>query len=497
MSRRVLRSALLALGIAPLALALGHAVGALSSERGAELARGLAAALVHADTVKTAAAVVAATLLAQILGLPLGVELGARRSRLAAVVLAPLALPPVFVGGVLSDVGGLGPAPSRGAGAELARWSGLTATWALSFAPLAALGARAALARVPAAEWHAARLMAPPSAPFRLVLWPRLRAPFALLAAAVATLAVTDVVTPPHFGVDTVASRAAFEFLTTLDHDAAYLASAPTWLVLVLAVAWLARPLTLAPPRRALPLHPNRATGSAAVGYAGVALALPASWALFATGGAGRVLDAAGRLGPELRATLAALALVTVAAAGAAAMRVALGAARAPAGPTAPRLAERLAIAAPLCAPGLVVGLVLASTPFHPSLDRMVFAGGLLLRTLPWALLVAFAAQAPPAARASAALGVPARRRARLALGGGTASLSALAALVAAAALLREVDLFAGFALAGSETLAVRAAQELHYGLRAEAAAPVLVQVALATAACVLLPRRAPMGPAR
>jgi hypothetical protein len=236
------------LALTPLGAAAFDLARAAAGGRASDLLRAFTA-MGHGATVSTILAALAAGAGASAGGYFIAPIFAARpraraaraaRLLLAAAVLAPLALPPVVLGGLISELLRVGPAPLPGAAPTLGRWAALSATWALAFAPLAALIVHAAGLAAPALEMKAARALLAPRGRLRAVILPRVVPPLGLLAAAVAALAASDLVTPPHFGVETLASRVAWDFSTTLDGprcEAAYLVP---WLAMALGFAALA-----------------------------------------------------------------------------------------------------------------------------------------------------------------------------------------------------------------------------------------------------------------
>lgn len=480
--------------VAPLVAVAGHAWAGLAGPDATDVRAAAVAAFAGGVAAKTLAAAAAAGAAAALLGVlaapllawPPDGRPAARAGRLAllALALAPAALPAVAVGGALSSMTGLGPAPLPGAGREILRWSGLALGWTLAFAPLAALAAAAAWRAVPRSEAKAALALLGAPGLRRHVLLPRLRAPAALIAAGVFVLAAGDVATPPHFGVETVASRLALGFQLSLDTRACALGALPVWLALAALLA-----VALRPPRA--PAGPAPAPLPSGRSASAAALLLAAATVLLLGGACVRALEPAetswwARHVPEILRTL--LEAGAAAVAGAALGLVLLGIrAAAPGGAPAGGAAGaalRGALALPLATSGLVFGLGLAGAAawLPPSADGAVAWSATLLRAAPWAVLAGVLLPSPPVVRAAAALGIPPLRRATLLYRAGGSGVLPVAAASAAAAALREVDLAGALGRPGGETLGVRAAQLLHYGFRPEVAEVLLLQLLLATA---------------
>ena len=393
------------------------------------------------------------------------------RKALLALWLAGAALPPVFLGGVVSHWLGLGPAPPPGAGEGLVRWLALACCWGLSLAPLATLVVLAS-SRVPTAEWNAARQMLAPVKRFQVVLWPRLRPGLAVSALAAAILAWMDAATPAHFGVDTVASAASFHFMTTLDSGAAGAMLLPAWLLAALIV-WLLPRLrerveaVRAPRAGALAWLPSLAAVAAGS-------ALPLCW-LGARAGEGFMNRHGGELVNSLDYAArgaAVCALATVA------MAVWLALQRVPGRPRG-RGVLAASFALVLFAPGLALGFAAVAANARLPAPELWWNLSLLLRCGAFALPLWLWLDLP-AARAGAALGVRPALNARVALRAHGPRLAFAGALAGAAAALREVDLFTAFALPAQESLAARSAQMLHFGMGADVAELLLLQLLLA-----------------
>ncbi|MFG0315696.1 MAG: hypothetical protein ACF8XB_00380 [Planctomycetota bacterium JB042] len=476
-------------------------LGALAARAAVSRDDGVVAAAFAAWTDPASLATVPAALVAGLLAAALGLGLGAFLDGvkttggrvLAGLSMLPLATPPVFLGGVVADLTGLGPAPMGGA-AALARWGGLVCVQALAFAPVAALATWAALRAIPDAERKAARLLRSRREAWRLSIGPAVRRPLVLTVAAVFALAATDVAVPPHFGVETLASRVAQGFLLSLDAERSAAAAWPLWAALAVAVAVAlagAPRATGAGGRRIAVVPPARGPAFLTLAYVAVAVAAPFAHALAHAGLDEGGLAVFGKFGDELGATLATVGLGLALGAGAAAACVAVGAAGGGVGTrtAAGRFALRLALAIPFCAPGVWVGVaaVDAAARAGATVTVPVVAAALLLRVLPWAAIGALVVGRSAAVRAARAAGVPAARRASLAARGEASGPMAAAAIAVAAAAAREVDLYAACAVPETETLALRAADALHYGFVADAARPIALQQAALVAATLLL----------
>jgi hypothetical protein len=144
----------------------------------------------------------------------------------------------------------------------------------------------------------------------------------------------------------------------------------------------------------------------------------------------------------------------------------------------------RFAAASLLAAPGLVLGLGAAAlaAALPPALEGGVWWLGFLLRAGVWGALGAAMLGDAAIERAAAGLGLSPARRCVIAFGGPARAPLVIAAAAGAAAAMREIDYFAGFGRAGGETLAVRAAQLLHFGFRPQVAGVALALSAWAVA---------------
>lgn len=487
---------LLILAAAPLLVLVGELVRASGHGRGADLARAAVQTLVATETVSTLLAALAAAALATAIGFCLacyfvdparGRAAAGLRFVLGGALLIPLAQPAVFLGGVISDLTGCGPAPSSQLGPALSRWAGLVVTWAFCFAPLAALACAYALRSLPRAEWVAARAMLGMRTALRVLLWPRLRGTTLWVGAAIAAMAFNDLVTPPHFGVETLSSRIAFDFQTSLDREASGAAALPPWLALVAILLLLARPA-----RTTTNLGRGRApvfelgrswlVRGVVTAYFLLAVLLPIglAWRRVARAGA-RATDVFTRHAPEIENALVfgfAAALIGAC--------VGLLATLHTASVQSPNAWFRrllfVALALPLCAPGLVMALTAvgmgAALPasMAPLAWWLVFS----IRCAAFGGLALLLAGRSRATRAAAVLGVGFGRRVRIALRGEGLLLVAIAAFSAAACAWRDVDLWGAGALPDSETLTVRAAQSMHFGFRAPVCEAMLLQAGLA-----------------
>ncbi len=491
---------LVVLGIAPLAMLVLVVVRALAGGDREVVVRAVER-LGSSVAVSSAIAAAIAGLLSATLGLGAGWFLASRsRPRVALALLYPaLCVPAVFLGGVLSDVTGLGPAPGPPGGPAWLRHGALIVAWSFAYAPLAGLAGFAALGTIPRAEWNAARLSLGLRARVRILLAPRLSPPFALIAAAVAALAFHDVATPAHFGVETLASLIAFDFQATLDVAGSAAAALPSWMIasLVLARLVLQAPSvrTTTPPR----YEPRLLAAASYAAVVVIAAMLPAAWAVHRAGT--RIIAEATRLAPELlhSARLAAIVAVVAAlvVAGAIGARVLAPTARGR--EDAPSLVVRALAVLPFAAPGIVVGL------FGVGLDQTLGIGSsvawwfaFLARVVPWAWIGWILVHSTSADRAAQAVGTPAPARLLHAWIGPRGTPILIGALAASAAALREIELFAVFSLPGEETLAARAAQGLHYGLGPDVATAMLLQIgaaALVAATGVAVLSRRPRPP--
>ena len=476
----------------PFLVLVVHVVGALFSGRGEELGAALREAYATSATVATIVAVLGAGSLAAVLGL-FGAalfepEASARgvarvvRFVLGAVFLAPLALPPVTLGGVLSEALGLGPAPATGNAGALARWAALAVVWGLAFAPLAALGVRAAMTFVPRRERRAAAVLLGRRRAFVTVVWPSLFRPFLFVTFAIAALAAADLVTPPHFGVDTFASRAAWRYATSLDSAAA----AAVLLPMILALAIGLRSIGLGRSRSgagdtgfSLPM-----SGAAAIGL--VSTLLPA-FLLIARLGA---LSDGRRFVDDLAADAPEALLLGMGAAFAAVSLALIFLAVRFREPLEPRRhpwtdSGFLTLA---LAPGLAIGLAFAALAgaLPRSFEGPLWLLGILARVTPWALVV-FSLVLVHDERSARALGLSVAARLRLAVVGPARPAIVAAAAAAVAASWREVDYFAGFGRPGFDTPATRAAQFLHFGLLPHTAGVMLGQILMALLFGVLM----------
>jgi len=136
-----------------------------------------------------------------------------------------------------------------------------------------------------------------------------------------------------------------------------------------------------------------------------------------------------------------------------------------------------------LTAPGMAVGYtaLLAQLHIGGSQSAWWWLGFLLLRCAPWCVpLIVWGGGS--SSRAALALGLPPATRVRAALRDSGSALGVAAMLAGSAGALREFEYFAAFGLPNGESLAARAAQMLHFGMRPPLAALMLVQCALALA---------------
>lgn len=497
--RRILPSAsialLLVLAATPFLALAWELLRASAQGRGAELARAALQALGTATTLSTVLAALASAALATGIGFCLacffvdparGRAAGCLRFALGGAFLIPLAQPPVFLGGVISDLTGCGPAPSSQLGPALLRWAGLIATWALCFAPLAALACAFALRSLPRAEWVTARSMLGTRTALRMLLWPRLRGTTLWVGAAIAALAFNDLVTPPHFGVETLSSRIAFDFQTSLDRGASAAAALPPWLTLVAILLLLARPartLTSLGRARAPAFELGRSwlVRSTVILYLMLAVLLPMAlaWQRVARAGV-RSTDVFTRHARELENTVMfgfAAALIGACVGLLATLQMASDAPKAWI-----RRLLFIALALPLCAPGLVMALTAVGmgAALPVSLAPCAWWLVLLIRCAAFGGLALLLVGRSRATRAAAVLGVGFGRRVWIALRGEGLLLVAIAALSAAACAWRDVDLWGAGAMPDSETLTVRAAQSMHFGFRAPVCELMLLQAGLA-----------------
>ncbi len=506
LARRLLVGAsaglLLLLAAAPLLALVWELISAIAQGRGVELVRAARQALVATVTLSTLLAALTAAVLAIGIGFCLacffvdparGRTAGFLRLALGGALLIPLAQPTVFLAGAISDLTGCGPAPSSQLGPALLRWAGLVITWALCFAPLAALACAFALRSLPRAEWVTARSMLGTRTALRVLLWPRLRGTTLWVGAAIGALAFNDLVTPPHFGVETLSSRIAFDFQTSLDREASAAAALPPWLALIAIFLVLARP---ARTTISLGRAPSIGLGRSwpvrgVVGlYLSLAVLLPTglAWQRVASAGA-RSAGIFTRHAREIENTL--VLGVTAALVGAC---VGLLAAVRTADLHSPKAWSRrllfVALAMPLCAPGLVLALTAVGMGAALPASAAPLAWWLVLciRCAAFGGLALLLAGRSRSTRAAAALGVGFGRRVWIALRGEGLPLVTIAALSAAACVWRDVDLWGAGALPDSETLTVRAAQSMHFGFRAPACELMLLQGSLAFAwGCGLL----------
>jgi hypothetical protein len=135
-----------------------------------------------------------------------------------------------------------------------------------------------------------------------------------------------------------------------------------------------------------------------------------------------------------------------------------------------------------LTAPGMAVGYTALLGQLHFGGNQTVWwwLGFLLLRCAPWCLPLIVLAGASSSARSAVALGLSPMQRAGAMLRDRGPALGLAAMLAGAAGALREFEYFAAFGLPGGESLAARAAQMLHFGMRPPLAAMMLVQLGLA-----------------
>lgn len=405
---------------------------------------------------------------------------------IAALMLAPLAVPTVLIGGIVADVTGLGPIPPAVPAGTLATWAALALTWAVGFAPLAALGIWCASRTVGLAERRAAAVMLPPWGRVRVLLAGRLRGAMALLLLALIALAMQDAATPPHLGVETSASALMSAYRTTLDPVAPVAAALPAWIILVLVFAAFGGGRRLPPEsgRSDEPRAPSRATWLAATAFVAVAVVFPVAWAVNRASRTAAPIIALDRHGDALMDSMVVAAVASAFAIAGAFALVAYRGYRT-GRPVRPRPVAsgvvRALLAAPIVAPGLVLGLIVISvtSELDPSFDVPVFYAVVLVRALPWGIL-ALALTAGPPRPVAAALGMSDAQRARVALVDDVA-LVGVAALAVVPAALREIDAHVALAPAGTDTLAGRCAQLLHYGLDADVARVMLLLVVAAS----------------
>ncbi len=425
----------------------------------------------------------AATASAMLLGLPLAAFVGgSRRGWVAwlarALTLAPLAWPPVLLGGVWADLLGVGPAPAPGVMGGFGAHLALVLAWALGLVPLAALGWEFAARGVPHLEADAARALLSPAAAWRTVIGPRARPAVALVALTLLAIAAGDSATPPHFGVETLASQVALEFQTTLDAGRAVLVLAPLSIAAIVVTAFFAGRARAASERATLAPRRGIVPSIAVVIYLVFACFIPAGHLLgCATGGDG-FLPGLRRLLPDVVNTLATMlgGGLVGAATTLVATRLQLATPRAP---RAIRFAAMLLGMATALCPGLLLGLALtrplASAPLP---DANGWWLGIGLRAAGFSACLTLLTGLPASVRGAQALGLRPWTTARRYLGGEGRPLLLGASLASAAAALREADLWVGAGFAGGETLSVRAAQLLHFGLRAGAAQAMLAVMA-------------------
>ena len=420
---------------------------------------------------------------------------GVMQFLLKVAILVPLALHPVFLGGVIASLCNAGPAPATGTAGTSLRWLLMTLSGSLSLAPMAGMVAFLVLRAIPTAEWNSACCMLTRFQAWRRVIWPRLRQPMLLCLVALTTWSAHDMISPTHFGLETLATRIGLEFQRSLDSALAAAAMLPLWLGLAGVVLIMARPLVRNGGRRprmqALPA--SRPATLAAAGYAAVAVVLPG----VVLGGRVEGFQLQQWLSKYQAEILNTVQLGLLVASMGAAVHVAGVICRirrdsilATGSPIGNAL-QLLALSLALCTPGLALGLMVSSTAgAWPGVqDSPLSIAALMLRALPAAVILVMLTPVASAERAVAAVHVSDRRRVRHVLSGPAGRGILVTALVASALLFREVEIQAAFPVPETETLGVRALQGLHYGLSNEAALPALLQGLVAVIWSLLLVR--------
>jgi hypothetical protein len=135
-----------------------------------------------------------------------------------------------------------------------------------------------------------------------------------------------------------------------------------------------------------------------------------------------------------------------------------------------------------LTAPGMAVAYTALLGQLHVGGTQTAWwwMGFLLLRCAPWCLPLIVWGGGGASARAALALGLSPGKRVRAALRERGLALGMAAMLAGAAGSMREYEYFAAFGLPNGESISARAAQMLHFGMRAPLASIMVVQLAVA-----------------
>lgn len=390
------------------------------------------------------------------------------RIMLVAAIFAPIFLPHAAIGGVIAHMTSIGPAPTPGLVSPILRWSGLGLTWIVATLPWSMLFSAWADRSTGDAEKKSTAILLAPRARLPIVLRRRRRAIATLLLCLFAAM-FADLATPPHFGVETIGSRAAWEFQTTLDPFASLAILLPFWLMTAFLIALVPRANDVGTKGSSWERRPPILRGIIAAVVVFVGPCIGAAYTarpIFSLDGA---VD---RLRDPAAETTATAVIGALFAASAALVSSAAELARTG---KRTRTSDRLgvfSIALLVFCPGLLSGFLWASTAgFCRAVDRDVFFwAGVFQSTAVWGAVAAWALPLDDADRAGAALGLSPWRRFCASLSGSSGSRAVVAAFLGGAAAMRDIDHAAGFVRPGGETLAVRLAQGLHFGFRPETA---------------------------
>jgi ABC-type Fe3+ transport system permease subunit len=387
---------------------------------------------------------------------------------LLAAILSPIFLPQAAIGGVIAHMTSIGPAPTPGLVSPILRWSALCLTWVVATLPWSVLFSAWADRSTGDAEKKSTAILLAPRARLLIVLLRKRRAIATLLLVLFSAM-FADLATPPHFGVETIGSKASWEFQTTLDPFASLTILLPFWLMSALLIALM-------------PESGNdRTAGSSWVGRPPILRAIVTAVVVFvgpllgAAHTAGEIFSPTGvvdRLRDPAAESLATAMIGAVFAATAALISSADELARIGKRTRAVDRWGTFSIALLVFCPGLLSGFLWASTAgFFPAIDRDLFFWVAVFQTTAvWGAVAAWALPLDDADRAGAALGLSPWRRFAASLSGSSGNRAVVAAFLGGAAAMRDIDLSSGFVRPGGETLAVRLAQGLHFGFRPETA---------------------------